>query len=154
LNNELYIGRLIWNRLRYVKDPSTGKRVSRLNDQSGWVIHEAPELRIMPQDLWDLAKARQVAMAADKGTNSKLSPLSHGGNRGSNPLGDAKYFNYLGKFLSAHLCGTAKIRQRCLRKATTFNSCPRETSLSCACGASVSFFRPINCCRLDRPGEC
>ena len=31
LNNELYIGRLVWNRLRYIKDPSTGKRVSRLN---------------------------------------------------------------------------------------------------------------------------
>ena len=31
LNNELYLGRLVWNRLRYVKDPSTGKRVSRLN---------------------------------------------------------------------------------------------------------------------------
>lgn len=32
LNNELYLGRLVWNRLRYVKDPSTGKRVSRLNE--------------------------------------------------------------------------------------------------------------------------
>jgi len=31
LNNELYIGRLVWNRLRYVKNPATGKRVSRLN---------------------------------------------------------------------------------------------------------------------------
>ena len=31
LNNELYIGRLVWNRLRYVKNPDTGKRVSRLN---------------------------------------------------------------------------------------------------------------------------
>jgi hypothetical protein len=30
LNNELYIGRLVWNRLRYVKDPDTGKRVSRI----------------------------------------------------------------------------------------------------------------------------
>ena len=28
LNNELYVGRLVWNRLRYVKDPDTGKRVS------------------------------------------------------------------------------------------------------------------------------
>src|SRR5262249_35517147 len=28
LNNELYIGRLVWNRLQYVKDPRTGKRVS------------------------------------------------------------------------------------------------------------------------------
>ena len=33
LNNELYIGRLVWNRLRYVKDPETGKRVSRLNPE-------------------------------------------------------------------------------------------------------------------------
>ena len=31
INNEVYIGQLIWNRLRYIKDPSTGKRVSRLN---------------------------------------------------------------------------------------------------------------------------
>ena len=28
LNNELYIGRLVWNRQRYVKDPDTGRRVS------------------------------------------------------------------------------------------------------------------------------
>ncbi|WP_336510185.1 recombinase family protein [Ruegeria lacuscaerulensis] len=34
LNNELYIGRLVWNRLRYIKDPETGRRVSRLNDPS------------------------------------------------------------------------------------------------------------------------
>ena len=25
INNELYIGRLTWNRQRYIKDPSTGK---------------------------------------------------------------------------------------------------------------------------------
>ena len=31
LNNQLYIGRLIWNRLRYLKDPTTGKRRSCLN---------------------------------------------------------------------------------------------------------------------------
>ena len=37
LNNESDIGRLVWNRLRYVKDPETGKRVSRLNPDSGWI---------------------------------------------------------------------------------------------------------------------
>ena len=26
LNNELYVGRLIWNRQRFVKDPETGHR--------------------------------------------------------------------------------------------------------------------------------
>jgi len=31
LNNEHYIGRLVWNRQRFVKDPSTGRRQARLN---------------------------------------------------------------------------------------------------------------------------
>ena len=31
LNNEMYIGCLVWNRLGYVKDPETGKRRSRAN---------------------------------------------------------------------------------------------------------------------------
>ena len=71
LNNELYIGRLIWNRLRYVKDPATGKRVSRLNPKDDWIIQEVPELRIIDQALWDQVKTRQSTMKAarddDKG---------------------------------------------------------------------------------------
>ncbi len=59
LNNELYIGRLVWNRLLYIKDPETGKRVSRPNPESEWVIQEVPELRIIDQDLWEEVKARQ-----------------------------------------------------------------------------------------------
>src|ERR687897_1453238 len=59
LNNELYIGRLIWNRLRYVKNPDTGKRVSRLNPSSEWMSKDVPELRIVPDDVWTAAKARQ-----------------------------------------------------------------------------------------------
>ncbi|MCZ4263037.1 recombinase family protein [Limimaricola sp. G21655-S1] len=59
LNNELYIGRLVWNRLRYVKDPETGRRVSRRNPESAWIVTEVPELRIIPQELWDTVKARQ-----------------------------------------------------------------------------------------------
>jgi DNA invertase Pin-like site-specific DNA recombinase len=35
LNNELYIGRLVWNRQRFVKDPATGRRRSRPNDSAG-----------------------------------------------------------------------------------------------------------------------
>ncbi|MFT8933429.1 MAG: recombinase family protein [Acetobacter syzygii] len=60
LNNEMYVGRLVWNRLRYLKDPDSGKRVSRLNPESEWVIQEVPELRIVEQDLWDAVKARQA----------------------------------------------------------------------------------------------
>ena len=59
LNNELYVGRLVWNRLRYVKNPDTGKRVSRLNPTSEWMSQDVPELRIVPDDLWTAAKSRQ-----------------------------------------------------------------------------------------------
>jgi site-specific DNA recombinase len=69
LNNELYIGRLVWNRLRYVKDPATGRRVSRHNPPSAWVTTEVPELRIVPQELWEKVKARQGASALPRGVN-------------------------------------------------------------------------------------
>lgn len=59
LNNELYVGKLVWNRLRYIKDPDTGKRVSRLNPESERVIQDVPELRIVEQDVWDATKERQ-----------------------------------------------------------------------------------------------
>jgi len=62
LNNELYIGRLVWNRLRYVKDPDTGKRVSRQNPPSEWVTTAVPELRIVDDELWNHVKTRQVEM--------------------------------------------------------------------------------------------
>jgi site-specific DNA recombinase len=59
LNNEMYIGRIVWNRQRFIKDPDTGRRVSRLNPRADWVIQEVPELQIVEQDLWDAVKARQ-----------------------------------------------------------------------------------------------
>ncbi|NSY39080.1 serine recombinase [Leisingera sp. ANG59] len=65
LNNELYIGRLVWNRLRYVKDPRTGKRVSRLNDPSDWITTVVPELRIVDDSLWEAVKARQGKIEAE-----------------------------------------------------------------------------------------
>jgi len=63
LNNELYIGKLVWNRLRYVKDPTTGKRVSRLNPREKWITTDIPALRIIDDDLWQAAKARQAELA-------------------------------------------------------------------------------------------
>jgi site-specific DNA recombinase len=59
LNNELYIGRLVWNRLRYVKNPDTGKRISRLNPRADWITKEIPSLRIVSDELWNAAKERQ-----------------------------------------------------------------------------------------------
>ena len=59
LNNEMYIGKIVWNRQRFVKDPNTGKRQARPNPEEEWVIQETPELRILDDDLWNAVKARQ-----------------------------------------------------------------------------------------------
>ena len=65
LNNELYIGQLVWNRQRFIKDPDTGKRQARMNPREEWVTREVPELRIIDQPLWDAVKARQKASAVE-----------------------------------------------------------------------------------------
>ena len=65
VNNELYIGRLIWNQLRYVKDPMIGRRVSRLNPADAWVTAEVPDLRILDDALWAEVKRRQGEIDAD-----------------------------------------------------------------------------------------
>jgi site-specific DNA recombinase len=64
LYNELYIGRLVWNRLRYIRNPETGHRVSRINPLEALVIVEVPHLRIGDDNLWERVKARQAETAA------------------------------------------------------------------------------------------
>jgi len=62
LNNELYVGRLVWNRLTYLKDPTTGRRRSRRNLPEHWVVQHVTALRIIEDDLWQAVKARQGAI--------------------------------------------------------------------------------------------
>lgn len=62
LHNELYIGRMVWNRLRYLKDPDNGKRVSRPNPESEWVVSQVPALRIVDDELWQAVQARYAGI--------------------------------------------------------------------------------------------
>ncbi|WP_282128835.1 recombinase family protein [Roseobacter litoralis] len=94
LNNELYIGRLVWNRLRYMKDPDTGRRVSRPNPESEWVVHEVPDLRIVDQSMWDDVKARQASLAFDTTEDS------------GNPMNDRRRPKHLlGGLIKCGCCG-------------------------------------------------
>jgi DNA invertase Pin-like site-specific DNA recombinase len=68
LNNELYIGRLVWNRQRFVKDPDTGKRLARVNPRAEWIVTEVPHLRIIDEEVWQAAKARQMQTRGKLGT--------------------------------------------------------------------------------------
>jgi len=64
LNNDLYVGVLVWNRQRFVKDPDTGKRVPRFNPESKWIRKDVPDLRIVDQALWEETRARQSVLDA------------------------------------------------------------------------------------------
>ena len=77
LNNELYVGRLVWNRLRYIKDPDTGKRVSRPNPKSDWIVQHVPALRIIEDDLWEQVKERQASILAKFETKPGRNKLNH-----------------------------------------------------------------------------
>ncbi|MER8405687.1 recombinase family protein [Mesorhizobium sp. M1307] len=63
LQNELYAGRLIWNKVRMVKDPDTGKRISRPNPRGEWQTVEVPDLAIISPELFEAARARKKARA-------------------------------------------------------------------------------------------
>ena len=56
LNNELYRGRIVYNRQRFVRDPNTGKRQARPNDPSDWISEDAPDLRIVDEALWHIVQ--------------------------------------------------------------------------------------------------
>lgn len=57
IRNPLYCGRIVWNRIRMVRDPETGKRISRPNDASEHREAEAPHLAIVDQQTYETALA-------------------------------------------------------------------------------------------------
>ncbi|EAU44721.1 recombinase family protein [Salipiger bermudensis] len=100
LNNELYIGRRIWNRLCYRKDPLTEKKRSTLNPESEWQIVEVPQLRIVDQELWDAVKTRQESQAKRR---SKMSSTDRNHLSVGQSLRRRKYL--LSGLLHCGLCG-------------------------------------------------
>lgn len=67
VNNELYVGRYIWNRSKFVKDPETGKRKRFERPRPEWKVADREELRIVPDDLWIAARARMGAPGSNGG---------------------------------------------------------------------------------------
>ncbi|WP_346283169.1 recombinase family protein [Bradyrhizobium sp. BRP22] len=59
LQNELYVRRLVWNKVRMVKDPDSGKRLSRPNPKSDWQVAEVPHLAIVNRELFTAAQQRK-----------------------------------------------------------------------------------------------
>jgi len=58
LYNQRYVGRLIWNRSKFVKVPGSNRRVARPRPEGEWKQRMAPELRIISDDLWERVHIR------------------------------------------------------------------------------------------------
>ena len=112
LNNELYRGRLVWGRQRFIKDPATGRRVSRLNAAGSEVVIEVAHLRIVDDELWDAVKRRQAEVS-----RPLTDPYT------TRPLNDLHRPHFLlSGLLTCGICGggytiTAKDRYGCARRS-------------------------------------
>lgn len=73
IRNPLYAGRIIWNRIRMVRDPETGKRVSRPNPQEEWREADAPHLALVDTETYETALAIIEGRATRQGgiTNTR-----------------------------------------------------------------------------------
>ena len=62
LRNTLYVGRQCWNKQHFTKDPDTGRENGQLNDESEWIWADVPHLRIIDDELWERAQAKQASL--------------------------------------------------------------------------------------------
>ncbi len=62
LSNPLYVGRQVFNRHSFPRDPETGKRRARLKSSDEWVESLVPDLAIVDDDLWQLVQDCLAAM--------------------------------------------------------------------------------------------
>jgi len=62
LRNKVYMGRTVWNRRQWVRNPETGKRVPKTRPQDEWVTKDTPKLRILDDQLWKSVQARRDEM--------------------------------------------------------------------------------------------
>lgn len=94
LNNELYVGRYVWNRSHWVRDPDTQKRQRFLRPPSEWLTDARPELRIVSDETWHAVRARMDGTRLTSGRAG----------RGGQPT------TLLGGILRCGVCGGAVVK--------------------------------------------
>ncbi|WP_135078591.1 recombinase family protein [Terasakiella sp. SH-1] len=83
LRNSMYMGEMTYNKMRYVKHPSTGKKISRMNPPEEWVRVPVPELAIISKETFEEAQKRIEMVAftrkSKKPKNIVLDPQTNSG---------------------------------------------------------------------------
>jgi site-specific DNA recombinase len=115
LRRELYIGRMVWNRSRFIKVPGTNKRVARPRPKSEWRISERPELRIVCDQLWQAVQARQA-----------IFKTLYGGQQQGLLNRSASSGNLLTGFLKCGSCGANLVIVTGRRRRHAMYGCPQH----------------------------
>jgi site-specific DNA recombinase len=78
LINELYAGRIVWNKIRMIKDPATGRRVPRPNRNDQYLSVEAPQLAIVEDATFKAAQVIKAGRSHQGASQSRkaVRPLS------------------------------------------------------------------------------
>ncbi len=71
----MYVGKLIWNRQRFLKDPTPGKTPGANEPNRNGSRRRVPELRILDDDLWQSVKERQRAVKRTTATTRDREPF-------------------------------------------------------------------------------
>jgi hypothetical protein len=58
LRNERYRGVQVWNRTEKIRNPETGRKVSKARPKEDWKRVDVPEWRIVPEELWNAVQSR------------------------------------------------------------------------------------------------
>jgi site-specific DNA recombinase len=94
LLNELCVGRYVWNRSRWTKDPDTGRRVRFARPRTEWQIEQRDDLRILDDAAWYAARRRMST------------PRREGGRAGPGRTPSTLF----GGILRCGLCGSAMVK--------------------------------------------
>lgn len=125
LRNPIYVGRIVWNKVHMVNDPNTGKRVSRPNPESERKTADIPELRIVPDELFEAVQAQ-------------LARRSHG-NRTDNMGVHNRPKYLLSGLLKCGACGSGMCRMGADKSGKTRLRCSAHTN-SGACSDPKTFY--------------
>src|SRR5262249_30254789 len=79
IRRELYVGAIVWNRSQKIR--RRGTKGQRKRPESEWLRREAPELRIVSEDLWRAVERRRERAA------SSFPGITRDGRRASRPSG-------------------------------------------------------------------
>jgi site-specific DNA recombinase len=74
LRQHMYDGRLVWNRQHFVKNPDTGKRITRVNAERELHFADVPHLRIVEEADWQRVQEIMAGKSAGYAPAKRKSP--------------------------------------------------------------------------------